>query len=188
MSTDTPTKKSLILDHLKSMANDELAKVQNELNNFYYAVNTDDFLDYFLPVDKEHLKTVLQRLEKPNCRAGYLNNRWKLFPVETTPETVLYKAFVDTANEITKLAKDSDVEYNDIGGRWVDCHSKTPRSTDQLGAAVRPDIAFVSTETSDDDLRDTDEALKKINDRLKDKRSAQKGEDKEIEKVRNVRF
>jgi hypothetical protein len=189
--TDTSVEElTNVTDRRQTMANEERAKVQNELNNFFYAVDTDDFLNKLLPVDVKLVDDVLEKCKASRQRRiGYVNKnqRWKPFPVGLKKKAKLYKAFIDTANEIIKLAKDVGVQGNDIGGRWVDCHHTSPRSTDRLAAAVRPDVAFVSTETSNDDLKVTNKALEGLESRLGGKRFTQMGDDEEIVRV-SVQF
>jgi hypothetical protein len=150
----------------------EQREVNNNLNNFFRAVNYSDFLNYFLPIDEEIVQNVLYQLEK--LPSGYNLNakKWKAFPDNPCKVSELYQAFVATANEIKQLVKQLGGN-NGIEGRWVDCSHDSPESSDYCAAALRPDIAFVSAQT-------TDEALETMSNRLKDL-------DKELDGKRSTR-
>jgi hypothetical protein len=185
MPTDTPLKASFGISSIRpTMADHEREKVQNELNDFYYAVDTDDFLKEFLNVDKKLVESVLDELETRNCDSRY-NKRWTLFPDKNlTRESQLYGPFVQTANGIIETAESlrSGFKRNDVAGRWVACPNERPESTDKLAAAVRPDVAFVSTQTSSSALEYTNNELADLDKKLNGKRSVQV-EDAKIEEV-----
>jgi hypothetical protein len=143
--TDTPFKQSYPVSatNQRSMAADELRKVENELRNILYVVNSDDFFQYLLPFKNGDIQKIQNQLEKTRIYDG---QRWTAFRKKPANETDLYKAFVDIANEVNKLAN-SCRQKGAMEGMWVDCHHKPPNSPDRRAAAVRPDVAFVSTYT-----------------------------------------
>jgi hypothetical protein len=143
---DTPYKAGLASMMQQSMAADETRKVKNELGKFFYALDTKVFLDTFLPVDQSDLNNVEVKLKSSNVGYNTTKKRWKRFPKAHDSEEKLYEAFLNVAKVINSHAG-SHCKQGAMKGQWVDCHNKVPRTQDTLAAAIRPDVAFVSTHT-----------------------------------------
>lgn len=74
---------------------------------------------------------------------------------------------IPIANEIIAIIREIFSEHrNNIKGKWINCSFKIPKSQDFLAASIRPDVAYVSEQTMEEDLKACDERVKEL-DRVK---------------------
>jgi hypothetical protein len=146
----------------RSIITDEVRRVEKEFKKYFYAVQSNDFFKYLLPIDQSIINDIQLKLEKTQ----YDGKCWKLISKAGGDERMLYKAFVEVANKINELV----VRKRQAGameGIWVDCHHKSTISQD------RPKVAFVSPHTERPDLQRYNDRMEYLQECLDGKRGSQ---------------
>ncbi|KAI0329138.1 hypothetical protein GY45DRAFT_1337665 [Cubamyces sp. BRFM 1775] len=114
-------------------------------------VPTRNFLDGIMPVDSGTLKRIYDTVRHKDKL--YVRKHWQKFPKAKTStkktkrkykEVDIYPAFIETANNIAKAARDLAGECDDQvrEAAWVDYHSRAPQHLKKGATKIRPDCAL----------------------------------------------
>ncbi|KAF9460281.1 hypothetical protein BDZ94DRAFT_940467 [Collybia nuda] len=106
-----------------------------------YLANTEDFLTKLFPVDASIVDEVYKKLIKKEGTYNLGKKLWKGLPIATEKESSYYQPFVEIVESI-RVASES-LGKATLCCRWIDRHSKYPKSRDQDAAIIRPDILCV---------------------------------------------
>lgn len=136
---------------IKEHFTDVEAAVKQDFTLHYRVTSTAKFLKKLLPVEKTIVNKILQKMKEKHLYDPQ-SRRWALFPHSIDREnkyleTSLYLPFNIIAESIRVAAqeiKKADSSGSAMGpARWVDHHSKSPKSHDTQGSQLRPDALFV---------------------------------------------
>jgi len=155
----------------KELAQDVQDAVEEDLTIHYRVTDTMDFLDRLLPVEKTKLDAILEHMKAEKLYDSK-SRRWKGFPDPTTrqesgskekkkpkgkkgekgrkeekkpKENALYGAFCRVAEAIRVFIEEGKGlgSTSEMGAsKWVDYHSKSPKTPDGNAAQLRPDVLF----------------------------------------------
>ncbi|KIJ38845.1 hypothetical protein M422DRAFT_258492 [Sphaerobolus stellatus SS14] len=168
---DTPTTNRFLSRTLtgdkrrKTRLQDVASAVNQELLNMITAAQTAEVLPILLPAESKVVDTVLQELKK---RGFYKkDNTWKGLQRPKkgirVSEQSLYLPFTNIANEIIAIIDEKfPGRRNTIKGKWINCSFMIPKSQDSLAASIRPDVAYVSEQTKEKDLKARDKRLQEL--------------------------
>ncbi|KIJ28942.1 hypothetical protein M422DRAFT_37145 [Sphaerobolus stellatus SS14] len=128
---------------MASRASDVQKEVERDLANLYSVANTNDFLDKILPMSDAVIDNIMTALEADGVY-NRTSKRWKDMPDTIGLEKGLYPVFCTIANAVASIVENKYALEGSIRGRWIDCSSKSPISSDESAALIRPDMAYVS--------------------------------------------
>jgi len=125
--------------------------VEQDFTLHYRVADTTQFLDRLLPVKKSTVDAILQQMKK-NKLYDSQTQRWNGFPDPTRQgsetkkpkENSLYGPFCAIAEAIREFVEARGrPSGSEMGSsKWVDYHSKSPKSSDSKAAKLRPDALF----------------------------------------------
>ena len=137
----------------KELVQDVQDEVEADFTLHYRVTDTKQFLDKLLPVEKSTIDQILQHMKDEQIYDSQ-TQRWTGFPDPTRQESrlekkkpkenSLYGPFCAIAEAIRTFAeKQARSSVSGMGTtKWVDYHSKSPRSWDSRAAQLRPDALF----------------------------------------------
>ena len=151
-------------ERTEARARDVVSAAKKELKNMITAAQTEDLFPAILPVEEEIVNNILDALKKGRF---YEDGTWKGLPQskkgDKVKEDTLYGPFTNIANEIISIIeKKFPKKRNCIKGKWINCSSKIAKSQDCLAASIQPDVAYVSEQMQEDDLKACDERLREL--------------------------
>lgn len=128
----------------KTLASDIRAAVNKDLHNHSLSCKIAEFLEKILPVSESYVERILQQLTR---KSWYTKGRWAKMPTSNkAKEDEFYEPFIEIATAISDEATTAKMGGDGrVKGVWVDRHSKTPESTDEDAADIRPDCFYVSS-------------------------------------------
>ena len=137
----------------KEVAQDVQDEVELDFTLHYRVTDTTQFLDRLLPVKKSTLDAILQHMKDKQMYDSQ-TQRWKGIPGHTRQESgkktkkpkesSLYGPFCAIAEAIREYVEARvRPSASEMGSsKWVDYHSKSPKSFDSKSAQLRPDALF----------------------------------------------
>lgn len=132
----------------KELAQDVQDAVEQDFTLHCRVTDTEQFLNQLLPVEKTTLDAILQYMKNKNLYDS-TTQRWTGFPDPmhhergSKREKSLYGPFCAIAEAIRGFAEKERPTALQMGdAKWVDYHSKSPRSQDRQAARLRPDALF----------------------------------------------
>jgi 2,4-dienoyl-CoA reductase-like NADH-dependent reductase (Old Yellow Enzyme family) len=141
----------------RELAQDVQDAVDHDFTLHYRVTDTEQFLDRLLPVQMATCDTILQYMME---KALYDSDtqRWRGYPdphkesdqgsgpkrkKKKLKENLLYGPFCATAEAIREFVEKQRPTALQMGDtKWMDYHSKSPRSEDSQAARLRPDALF----------------------------------------------
>ena len=136
----------------KEQAGDVKAAVEEDLRLHRRVSNTKQFLAKLLHVEDNTVNAIFQSMKVQHLYNDQMR-RWTGFPDPRGPKTKdekkpqersLYAPFTTIAEAIRKVAETfAGPSRSNMGvAKWVDYHSKSPKSQDSQAAQLRPDNLF----------------------------------------------